>query len=104
DRNLALLVFAPNQLKSAGEFLAAELGREQAIQIIRKNPGVLSIPPASLKENLGGIVAMADYIGFFADNPLLAKLLLGALGLWAGYFVLYIGIFKPLWESPSRPF
>ncbi|CAE7425169.1 unnamed protein product [Symbiodinium natans] len=98
ERNLALMVFLPKQIAASSEALSAELGPDVALDVIRKNPGVLTVPPASIKENVGAIVPIANVVGFFADNPLFAQGLFAVLGLAVTYAVVVAS-----WlERPSR--
>jgi len=96
ERNLALMVFLPKQIESSAEALSKELGKEVALDVIRKNPGVLTIPPDKLKENAGSLVPLANVVGFFGDNPLIAQGLFGILGFGVIYAVVVVGVINPL--------
>ena len=45
EKNVAVMYFSEGQLSAAGEVLQRELGREKAIEVIKKNPGALTIDP-----------------------------------------------------------
>ncbi|CAE7822720.1 unnamed protein product [Symbiodinium microadriaticum] len=96
ERNLALMVFLPKQIAASAEALSAELGPDVAKDVIRKNPGVLTVPPASIKENVGAIVPLANVVGFFGDNPLIAQGLFAVLGAAVIYAVVVVGVINPL--------
>ncbi|CAE6923272.1 unnamed protein product [Symbiodinium sp. CCMP2592] len=96
ERNLALMVFLPKQIAASAEALSAELGPDVAKDVISKNPGVLTVPPASIKENVGAIVPLANVVGFFGDNPLIAQGLFAVLGAALIYAVVVVGVINPL--------
>lgn len=75
EKNLALMVFLPEQIRASAEALTGELGQKEASDIIQKNPGVLTIPPESIKQNVGAIVPLSSVVGFFSLGHLLVLLL-----------------------------
>lgn len=95
-RNLAVLVFTKGQLQAAGQVLIERLGRERAREVILKNPGVLTIEPEMLKKNMDQTLILAEVVGFFADNPLLSRILFGVLLLGLIYAVIGVGVIAPL--------
>ena len=96
EKNLALMVFLPEQIRASAEALTGELGQKEAIDIIQKNPGVLTIPPESIKQNVGAIVPLSSVVGFFSDNPVLSQALFTILGLAVIYAVVVVGVINPL--------
>ena len=96
EKNLALMVFLPEQIRASAEALTGELGQKEAIDIIQKNPGVLTIPPESIKQNVGAIVPLSGVVGFFSDNPVLSQALFTILGLAVIYAVVVVGVINPL--------
>ncbi|CAK9017502.1 unnamed protein product [Durusdinium trenchii] len=96
EKNLALMVFLPEQIQASAEALTGELGQKEARDIIQKNPGVLTIPPDSIKQNIGAIVPLSSVVGFFSDNPVLAQGLFAVLGAALIYAVVVVGVVNPL--------
>lgn len=96
EKNLALMVFLPEQIRASAEALTGELGQKEAIDIIQKNPGVLTIPPESIKQNVGAIVPLSSVVGFFSDNPMIAQGLFAVLGVAVIYAVGVVGVINPL--------
>merc|ERR1712113_95992 len=72
-RNPAIILFGERQTRMAGEVLVQELGRQRATEVILKNPGVLTIDPDGLKENIGSVAVMADVIDVVVTNSESAK-------------------------------
>ena len=91
-------------------------------KVISKNPGVLTVPPASIKENVGplghvcilcrlpsklvksarAIVPLANVVGFFGDNPLIARVLLSQKHAWRHgpyFFELGPGTLRRPWSG-----
>ena len=96
EKNLALMVFLPEQIQASADTLREELGQEEATEIIRKNPGVLTIPPESIKQNIGAILPLSDVVGFLSDNPVLSQGLFAILGAALIYAVVVVGVINPL--------
>ena len=69
EKNLALMVFLPEQIRASAEALTGELGQKEASDIIQKNPGVLTIPPESIKQNVGAIVPLSSGCWLFLGQP-----------------------------------
>mmetsp|Transcript_7814 Transcript_7814/g.13541 ORF Transcript_7814/g.13541 Transcript_7814/m.13541 type:complete len:216 (-) Transcript_7814:41-688(-) len=96
EKNLALMVFLPEQIRASAEALTGELGQKEASDIIQKNPGVLTIPPESIKQNVGAIVPLSSVVGFFSDNPVISQGLFAILGIAVIYAVVVVGVINPL--------
>lgn len=96
EKNLALMVFLPEQIRASAEALTGELGQKEASDIIQKNPGVLTIPPESIKQNVGAIVPLSSVVGFFSDNPMISRGLFAILGIAVIYAVVVVGVINPL--------
>lgn len=96
QKNLALMVFLPEQIQASSEALTQELGLKEAQEIIGQNPGVLTIPAESIKQNVKAIVPLSSVVGFFSDNPELSQVLFTLLGLALIYAVLVVGVIQPL--------
>ncbi|CAE7637233.1 CCA1, partial [Symbiodinium pilosum] len=90
-RNIAVLYFGEGQIQQAGEVLRKMLGKERAAEVIRKNPGVLTIAPRNLENNIGSVCLAADVIDVLVQNGEVSRLVAGAFGL---FFV--VGIAKAL--------
>mmetsp|Transcript_148160 Transcript_148160/g.369388 ORF Transcript_148160/g.369388 Transcript_148160/m.369388 type:complete len:236 (-) Transcript_148160:178-885(-) len=73
-RNRAIILFGERQTRMAGEVLVQELGRQKATEVILKNPGVLTIDPDGLKDNIVSVAAMAEVIDVVVTNGESAKL------------------------------
>ena len=96
QKNLALMVFLPEQIQASAKALTQELGALQAQEVISQNPGVLTIPEESIKQNVKAIVPLSGVVGFFSDNPLLSQVLFTILGLALIYAVIVVGVIQPL--------
>mmetsp|Transcript_171405 Transcript_171405/g.416794 ORF Transcript_171405/g.416794 Transcript_171405/m.416794 type:complete len:278 (+) Transcript_171405:33-866(+) len=72
-RNPAVLLFGAGQLRRAGEVLTDGLGSERAAEVIRKNPGVLTIAPSNLKDSLPAVSAAAEVIDVLVQNGEVAR-------------------------------
>eukprot|EP00438_Fugacium_kawagutii_P032154 Skav231572 [mRNA] locus=scaffold481:216095:216727:- [translate_table: standard] len=96
EKNLALMVFLPEQIRASAKALTGELGQKEAIDIIQKNPGVLTIPPESIKQNIGAIVPLSSVVGFFSDNPMITQGLFAILSVAVIYAVGVVGVINPL--------
>lgn len=72
-RNRAVILFGQGQIRAAGEVLVKALGRERATEVILKNPGVLTIDPDRLRENMVSVTAAAEVIDLILRNTGPAK-------------------------------
>lgn len=87
-KNTAVVYFGDIQIRKAGEILQQNLGRERAFEIIKKNPGVLTIDADSLRDNLGAVEAMANVIGILVQYGAASRAVATTFG---GLFVVAIG-------------
>ncbi|CAE7267628.1 CCA1, partial [Symbiodinium sp. CCMP2592] len=81
-RNIAILYFGEGQIQRAGEVLQRLLGKERAAQVIQKNPGVLTIDPRNLENNISAVCVAADVIDVLVQNGQVARLTAGAVGIF----------------------
>eukprot|EP00930_Biecheleria_cincta_P096240 TRINITY_DN88111_c0_g1_i1.p1 TRINITY_DN88111_c0_g1~~TRINITY_DN88111_c0_g1_i1.p1 ORF type:complete len:217 (+),score=37.72 TRINITY_DN88111_c0_g1_i1:122-772(+) len=81
-RNVALWVFDEDNIVAASSVLRRRLGDMEALQVIRNNPAVLSIPASNLeaKEDLTDVKQVAKAVAIFYDyGPLIGLVLVGVL-------------------------
>eukprot|EP00439_Symbiodinium_sp_Y106_P066732 s1008_g10.t3 len=90
-RNIAILYFGEGQIQRAGDVLQRLLGKERAAQVIQKNPGVLTIDPRNLENNISAVCVAADVIDVLVQNGQVARLTAGAVGIFFA-----VGIAKAL--------
>eukprot|EP00933_Yihiella_yeosuensis_P008526 TRINITY_DN114026_c0_g1_i1.p1 TRINITY_DN114026_c0_g1~~TRINITY_DN114026_c0_g1_i1.p1 ORF type:complete len:239 (+),score=41.87 TRINITY_DN114026_c0_g1_i1:27-743(+) len=72
-RNIGLLVFDGERLASAFRVLQSRLGTDEAKELVRKNPAVLTIPAENLEanEDLSDVKNAANVLSFFFENQIL---------------------------------
>lgn len=77
-RNVALWVFDEGNIVAASAVLQRRLGKVEALQVIRNNPAVLSIPASQLeeKDDLTDVKQAATALAIFYDYGLLISLVL----------------------------
>ena len=81
-RNVALWVFDEDNIVAASSVLQRRLGDMEALQVIRNNPAVLSIPASNLevKEDLTDVKLAANAVAILYDyGSLIGLVLLGVL-------------------------
>ncbi|CAE8651263.1 unnamed protein product [Polarella glacialis] len=80
-KNLAVLYFGEGQIREAGDVLVRVMGRERALEVIRKNPGVLTIAPDSLEGSIPAISLVAEVMDVAFKNADASRALAGSVGL-----------------------
>lgn len=80
-KNIAVMYFGEGQIQRAGEVLQRSLGKERAMEVIQKNPGVLTITPRNLENNIGYVCLAADVVNVVASNAEASRTAAGAFGL-----------------------
>jgi len=82
ERNSAVILFGPTQTGSAGKALVECLGKEKAMALMQKNPGVLTIDPKGLIDNIAATVFVADIIDVIAENAEVSKVVASVVQLF----------------------
>jgi len=89
-RNPAIMLFGERQVRRAGEVLTEALGRGRATEVILKNPGVLTIDPESLRDNIGAVAFFAEVIDVIVRNAEVAR---------AAFTVVQLGVLLALGKA-----
>lgn len=88
DKNPAVILFGPNQVRTAGSILKTRLGGEEAAKVIQKNPGVLTIDAQQLQDNMDSVVLTANVIDLALRNGSISRFFASSIAL---FFAVAIG-------------